>query len=95
MGTFTWPLTAGASHDFTEPLTLDLVGACTIRRREWDGGFPVLRHAYFTIPTIIEFLRYMGRGDSLRLGAENARRDHQDILAARHSLTPDPPIGAA
>lgn len=80
-------------HDFIEPITLDLVGACATCRRDWDGGFPILQHAYFTIPTVVEFLRNIGRGDSLRLAAENARIDRQDLAAMRRTMTGQGPAG--
>ncbi len=65
----------GDKHDFFAPVVIDLVGACATCRRDWDGGFAAARRAHFVLPIIAEFLRYLGRGDSLRLAAEHARID--------------------
>lgn len=56
-------------------MVIDLVGACTSRQRDWDGGFAAARRARFVIPVIADFLRCLGRGDSHQLAAEHARID--------------------
>jgi len=43
---------SGRPHDFIEPLTTDLIGSCLTCERDWDGGFPVFRHALYNVPVI-------------------------------------------
>jgi hypothetical protein len=77
----------GTPHDYIEPLTTDLIGACLTCERDWDGGFPVFRHALYNVPVIAAFLRNLGRGDSLRMASLAARQDRDDLEHRRAKLT--------
>ena len=74
-------------HDFLEPVVIDLVGSCTTCQRDWAGGFAAARRSRFVVPVIADFLRNMGRGDSLRLAAERTRTDAAALTSERAKKT--------
>ena len=70
---------SGKSHQFTLPVTEELVGSCLTCRREWPEGLPVAHNARFVVELAASFLVQLGLGMSMRDAAEWARLEKAEL----------------
>ena len=77
----------GNSHQFTQPVTEELVGACLTCRRDWDRGVAVARQARFLLAQAVSLLATVGAGASMREAAERVRLEREEFLIRLATVT--------
>ena len=75
------------AHQFTLPVSEELVGSCLTCRRDWTQGLPVAHNARFVIQLVARFLVEIGSGLSLREAAERARLERTEFAEMLAKVT--------
>lgn len=78
---------AGASHQFTQPVTEELVGSCLTCRRDWEHGLPVARQARYLLAQAVALLGLVGAGASMREAAERVRLEREELVGTLATVT--------